>query len=451
MSWIKKNIYKNAIIASVVAISFAGCGATKIDEKDVAFPKQDPKVKMTNYSQALKDLGLMTEIYDSAELRIQSNPIGDQTGSSGATGGEIPRDITEMIKSALNSIGGQVVYIPYDPAFIQNQMTTGYSDFQNKLIPEVVITGGITEFDRGLRTEGDGTSFGASVDVVSAPKIASAGLGSSVGGNYDDIEKSGLSRITLDFNLINFQTMSGVSRMNTVNTIEVHKRMKDKSLGVNILGISFGSKGSLKRVQGRHHAVRTLVEISMMQMVGRYMTLPYWRLLGNGAVVDDVVKKSFIKSFYTWPAQTKNIAAQQWLYIHGFDVYETGQLDAKTKAALEKFDPNFKGSITSNVAWKLYSSLPMTEQAYSRRMKLKSGAANPPWQQKSTNTVKKVKKKVLKKKPVAKKVQQKTVTQEVAKKKTEVAKKVNNQPKTVKTKVIKSKPVVGRILNDEDW
>lgn len=444
MSCTSKNVFLNATIAFIAAISFAGCEATKIDEKDVAFPKQSPKAKMTNYSEALKNLGLMTEIYDSAELRIQSNPIGDQTGSSGATGGEIPRDITEMIKSALNSIGGQVVYIPYDPAFIQNQMTTGYSDFQNKLIPEVVITGGITEFDRGLRTEGDGTSFGASVDVVSAPKIASAGLGSSVGGNYDDIEKSGLSRITLDFNLINFTTMSGVSRMNTVNTIEVHKRMKDKSLGINILGISFGSKGTLKRVQGRHHAVRTLVEISMMQMVGRYMTLPYWRLLGGDAIVDDVVKKSFIKSFYTWPMQTRNIAAQQWLYIHGYDVYETGQLDTKTKAALEKFDPSFTGGITSNVAWKLYSSLPLTEKAYSRRMKLKSGAANPPWQQTTYKKVKKAKK--------PKKARKKVVAQKAKKAKTKAtATKAHGTKKINRPKPAKSKPVVGRILSEDDW
>lgn len=441
MIHLNKHTYVNTIIGLALMVSFFGCAATKIDEKDVAFPKQAPSTKMTSYTKALRDLGLMTEVYDSAELRIQSNPIGDQTGSSGSTGGEIPRDITEMIKSALNSIGGQVVYIPYDPAFIQNQMTTGYSDFQNKIIPEVVITGGITEFDRGLRTEGDGTSAGASIDIVSAPKIASAGFGSSVGGNYDNIEKSGLSRITLDFNLINFATMSGVSRMNTVNTIEVHKRMKDKSLGINILGISFGSKGTLKRVQGRHHAVRTLVEISMIQMIGRYLTLPYWRLLDKNALIDDVVKKSFLKSYYTWPTQTRNYAAQQWLYIHGYDVYESGNMDSKTKIALRKFDPNFNGMVTANIAWKLYSSLPLSEKAYSRRIKLKNGAAIPPNQYvkpKKAVTKKYVEKKVVKKKS------KKSVAQS-----SRVAKKAS-KPKSVK-KVVKGKPTIGRILSDEEW
>lgn len=421
------------IVYLTVVLLFAGCATTKIDEEDVAMPKIQPKTKSTNYTIALKNLGIMTEVYATGELRIQSNPIGDDTGSSGATGGEIPRDITEMIKSALNTIGGAVVYIPYDPAFIQNQITTGYSDFQNKLVPEVVITGGITEFDRGLNTTGDGTSFSASVDVSNA-KIAQAGLGSSVGGNYDDIEKSGLSRITLDFNLIDFATMAGVSQMNTVNSIEVHKVMKDKSLGINILGIGFGSKGVVKRVQGRHHAVRTLVEISMIQMIGKYLGLPYWKLLGDGAVPDNTVKKNFLKSYYGWPMQTKIAGMQEWLYINGYDVYVNGELDIKTRTALAKYDSSFKNSINATIAWNLYSNLPIDDKAYNRRLMLLNGAAKPPYEAKKTQ------KKVSKpQKKVVKQVVQKTT------------KKTTQPKKRKQVKVIKSKPAVGRILNESEW
>ena len=65
------------------------------------------------------------------------------------------------MKSTLNSVGGNVQFIEYDPAYIQNQMVTGYSSFADKMIPDVVITGGITEFDRGLETRGHGTDVGA--------------------------------------------------------------------------------------------------------------------------------------------------------------------------------------------------------------------------------------------------------------------------------------------------
>jgi hypothetical protein len=40
-----------------------------------------------------------------------------------------------MTKSALNAIGGNVVYIPYSPVFINNQMVTGYSNFPGQAHP----------------------------------------------------------------------------------------------------------------------------------------------------------------------------------------------------------------------------------------------------------------------------------------------------------------------------
>ncbi len=428
---------KQAFCMAVVASLFCGCAATKISEKDVKMPPLKPKAKITNFTKALKDLGLMTEIYATGGLKIQSNPIGDNTGSSGATGGEIPRDITEMIKSALNSIGGGIIYIPYDPAFIGNQMNTGYSDFQNKLVPEVVITGGITEFDRGLNTVGDGTSLGASVDIVSAPKIEQAGLGSSVNANYDNIEKSGLSRITLDFNLIDFNTMAGIPQMNTINTIEVNKVMKDKSLGINILGVSFGSKGSVKRVQGRHHAIRTLVEISMIQMVGKYLGLPYWRLLGKDALKDEIVEKNFIRSYYQWNTQSKIAVIQEWLYIHGYDLYVNGVLDEKTSSALNHFIPSSNGQINANVAWKIYSTLPINTQAYNRRMMLLNGAAQPPAPKTQTYQEPQKTQEVVEQKKPVKKAKRKSV---------KVKKSIKKS-----TKTIRSVPAIGRIINDKEW
>ena len=136
---------------------------------DVKLEESAPEVKVTSYTTALDKLGLMTEIYDTGLVKIQSQGIGDNTGTAGSTGGEIQRDITEIMKSTLNSIGGNIQFIEYDPAYIQNQMVTGYSDFSNKLVPDVVITGGITEFDRGLETRGDGTDVGAEANLTGMP------------------------------------------------------------------------------------------------------------------------------------------------------------------------------------------------------------------------------------------------------------------------------------------
>ena len=155
----KRNKIKLCFIILPLSMILFACASLDPRKVDVELKRTPPRIKTTSFTEALANLGLMTEIYSTDVLLIQSNSIGDETGTSKSTGGEIPRDITEMMKSSLNSIGGNVVYIPYDPAFVQNQMVTGYSNFQNKLVPNVVLSGGITEFDRGLVTKGENTDI----------------------------------------------------------------------------------------------------------------------------------------------------------------------------------------------------------------------------------------------------------------------------------------------------
>lgn len=351
---------KQTIFTFSALLVLAGCQQTM---PEVELPESAPEVKVTNFSEALRELGLMTEIYDTGVMRIQSNDIGDVTGASLSTGSEIPRDITEMMKSTLNSIGGNILYIPYDPSFVSNQMATGYSNFENKIIPDVVITGGITEFDRGLETTGDSTNFSVSSTVK----------GEGVGLEYGDQDKTGLARITLDFNMLNFQTMAGIPRMNAVNSMKVHKAQAETGMSISLFGVTFGSKGERKKVQGRHEAVRLLVELSVIQMVGKYAGVPYWRLLGDGALPDQDVLHT-VKLFYHNLEPNQRIEnAQEWLYIHGYDAPFTGVLDQKTQRLLREFDPSHDSSgnsISEKTFEKLYLGLPVTYEALSKRKRV---------------------------------------------------------------------------------
>lgn len=354
-----------------IGTALTGC-VSSVDPKNVGITleKTGPEVKLTSYTETLNDLGLMTEIFDTGELKIQSDPVGDNTGTARSTGGEIPRDITEILKSTLNSIGGYIKYIPYDPAYIQNMNVTGYSDFSEKLIPEVVISGGITEFDRGLETRGDGTDFGVDASFTNAPSWTPS---SSVGLDYSNSGKQGLARITLDFNMLDFKTMAGIPRMNTVNSMEVRKGLREKEFGITLFGPTFGRKGSIKKVQGRHAAVRVLVQVSMIQMVGKYLALPYWKLLGDDTKPDKVVAKQIKRYYYSIGDTERIMAAQQWAYLYGHKVYLTGHIDPATQAAFQAIDPGFTpGSsvIGFDTFMKIYSDIPIDESTLARRNQL---------------------------------------------------------------------------------
>lgn len=344
------------MIACFVVLT--GCNQTV---PKVELPQSHPEIKTTNYSNALHDLGLMTEIYDSISMKIMSNQINDVTGASRSTGSEIPSDITEMTKSALNSIGGKVRYIPYDPLFIQYSKNTGYSNFENKVIPNVVISGGITEFDRGLETRGTGTDVGGDATID----------GEGLSAEYGDQSKSGLARITLDFNMLDFKTMTGIPRMNAVNSMEVHKTQGERAMSVSLFGVTFGSKGEIKKVQGRHEAVRLLVEMSMIQMVGRYAILPYWKLLGGNAQIDREVIRFIERYYYKLSPEKRLKIVQDNLYVmgHSIDFAQKGW-SKKLHQTLKSFDPQHneeKNDVSLKTYIKLYVSLPITYEALARK------------------------------------------------------------------------------------
>ena len=354
-----------------LSLFLASCASMDPGQVDVELKKTSVETKITTYTDALADLGLMTEIYGTGSLKVQSNPIGDNTGTAQSTGGEIPRDITEMLKSSLNSIGGNVIFIPYDPAYIQNQMVTGYSNFDDKLIPDVVISGGITEFDRGLETHGEGTDVGAEAEFTGMKDWLPS---KRVSVDYASSSKQGLARITLDFNLLNFRTMAGIARMNTVNSIEVHKAMGNKELGITIFGPTFGRKGSVKKVQGRHSAVRLLVELSMIQIVGKHLALPYWTLLGEDNAPDKVVISALEKNYYRMGEAERTALIQEWLFLHGYGVEITGTVDAQTVAAIQHFSSAFSASQSVSVESfiDIYTSIPVNQKTLGLRNLLSS-------------------------------------------------------------------------------
>jgi len=309
----------------------------KIDPRqvEVVIPHEDPVVKRTSFDQALHDLGTMTEVYGK-RVMIQGKDIVDNTGTSKYGFGEIPRDITEMTKSALNAIGGNVVYIPYNPIFFNNEVVTGYSSFQHKYIPDVVLSGGITEFDRGLQTKERGTDFGITTRPFNVNE--SWVPGDVLSADYSQGSKGSLARITLDFNLLDFKTMSGIGRMQTVNSINVYKALAEKELGFTIFGPTFGFKGTVKKVQGRHAAIRLLVQSSVMQVVGKYLHVPYWKLL-SGSQPDPVVTDKVRRDFLRLSSRSRIREIQSILFLKGFPVPVDGTLNPATMQALRKVKP----------------------------------------------------------------------------------------------------------------
>jgi len=157
--------------------------------------------------------------------------------------------------------------------------------------------------------------------------------------------------------------------MQTVNNILVSKGVAEEELAFTLFGPTFGFKGTIKKVEGRHGAVRLLVQLSMMQIVGKYFDLPYWNLLEE-AQPDSLVLKTLTQDFMQMTPQVKALKTQEWLFIKGYGIDITGQFDEKTVIALKHFDNTYQpveSGIDQNTYLKLYSSIPVNQRSLERR------------------------------------------------------------------------------------
>lgn len=341
-----------------LSMLLVSCGLNP-QNADIDMNESLPEAKMTIYQQGIDNLGLMTSIYSNQPLKIMSKDIQDNTGTSVATSAEVPRDMTEMVKSTLNSIGGNILYIPYEPEFMTQTAGTGYSDYGEKILPQVILSGGITEFDRALVTQGD--SLEADITVKE-----------EYGVNFADENKSSLASLTLDFNLIDFKTFTGIPRIQAVNGIKLTKAAKQDSIGLTIKSATFGAKGEMKKVQGRHAAVRLLVQLSMIQIIGRYQKLPYWKLI-PGAVRDNIVIDQVLADFYSFTPQQQLVKFQELLFLHGYNVKLTGQMDSDTQNAIKAFAQKQQLNSTSldqKLYLALYENVPIDAVTRQRRKNL---------------------------------------------------------------------------------
>lgn len=348
------NLLKRYSLSFIVVLPFLTSCQSNPHNVNVALPKTVPEAKTTIFADAISNMGTMGEIYSDVPLRIMANDITDNTGTSVATSAEIPRDITAMVKSTLNAFGGNIVFIPYNPNFIANNVNTGYTDFSQKIIPDIIVDGGITEFDRGLETKGDSTNVSLSGTIS----------GNQLGLDFEDSNKGSLARVTLDFNLIDFQTLAGIPQMQAINSIKLNKAIKKDSIGFTILSSTFGAQGTVKKVQGRHAAVRLLVQLSMLQVVGKYQQLPYWKLL-PGSTRDVNLLNRVIDDYYALPENLRVARMQMFLALNGFPVNVTGIEDKNTLKAKEDIKQKYQLKSDSNDARiyiTAYENVPVTRE-----------------------------------------------------------------------------------------
>ena len=345
-------------ILFAMGATFLSCSITpKLTQQEQAMIKEPPRPysRTSPFSGAVSKLGEMISVYGFPRTVIQGKIVINKT----ACQQNLPIDITDMIKTAVNNIGGKVSYMVYDPQyelykhgdFLSTYGKNRIGTIAGGVLPEVVIDGAITECDENL--DGKSSSVDAYGMVGGGESEADIGGGLEKSVNY--------SRIALDLHLMDYQTNQLLSKKQTAMSVDVRTIDKGRNFNFMIYGAGLGIDGRRRAVQGKHNAVRSLVELSILQLIGRFYEIPYWRCLPEGREDPEVIRM-MRQSFREEKPVSRIRAIQHLLRKHGFPNPITGRLDKHTQEAIKKFRSQYGGgpaSVSEDLYVALILSMPM--------------------------------------------------------------------------------------------
>lgn len=332
--------------ASALAVAACGCawlqGETKDDELKELDAGMSAFKRETPFDEALRKLNVMLDAYDVARTPIQCKNIGNETADKGA----LPSDLYTMISTAINKVGRKIVFVPFDAKYVVSEASTGGK--MERMLPEAVIAGGITGFDKDM------------IEKSRKGDASGGWAGASGSANYNASE--GVSRITLDLNMLDYKTQSYCPGVLTSNAIVVRK---DK-FGWGVSGYYMGCGGSfdsaVKTKQGVHAALRFLVEFSVLELLGKYFEVPYWKCM-EGANEDTAMCQRLQDRFKDLPEDRQALFVKRMLFLHGVQGVDRFSLalSSSEQASVQQAMRERSCSSLAELYVSLWKSVPLAE------------------------------------------------------------------------------------------
>ncbi len=269
------------LITGILLSALAGCALppperTYVDQQ----PKTTPVRNITSFTPALQCMDQLFQATGKNSFMITSAGIPDATGQMQAGTKEML--ISTIAKMSTKSDAFTFVDFDLDKRDVlaAQQLIGIQAGFE---VPRYYIRGAITQVDKGIVADRVGGGIGFSLGGGS-----SGGAGSSNSNTTNTSDRKGTlgyssdigtSVITIDLNMGDLVTRKIIPGVSTSNSIVVTRRGTgfDADAQIEKFGVAF--EFSMDRSEGSHQALRTLVELSLIEVLGKFAGVPYWSCL----------------------------------------------------------------------------------------------------------------------------------------------------------------------------
>lgn len=266
-----------AIVSTLVGCALPQPERTYVEQQ----PKTAPVRNITSFTPALQCMDQLFQSAGNNSFMITSAGIPDATGQMQAGTKEML--ISTIAKMSTRSNAFTFVDFDLDKRDVlaAQQLIGIQPGFE---VPRYYIRGAITQVDKGIMADRIGGGIGFSIGGGGSNSSGSDGnnVGTSSNakkgalGYSSDVDTS---IITIDLNMGDLVTRKIIPGVSTSNSITVTRRGKgfDADAQIEKFGVAF--EFSMDHSEGSHQALRTLVELSMIEVLGKFSGTPYWNCL----------------------------------------------------------------------------------------------------------------------------------------------------------------------------
>jgi len=226
----------------------------------VAAVKTPATKTLTSFTAALRCMDDLLLAYGKKDIVITTAGLPDSTG-------KVQAGTKEMLLTAASRMSVKskaLTFIDYDTS--SADLLLVFQDLQaagafNHKLPNYYIRGAITQLDENA------------IDAQSGAGIALPFM--DFGISKDQVS----SIISMDMNIGETTTRMILPGVNASNSLVITRVGSGKDLGGRIGKVGFSFNMNLNRAEGMGAGVRALVELGMIEVVGKLTGTPYWKCL----------------------------------------------------------------------------------------------------------------------------------------------------------------------------
>lgn len=335
----KNSLWWRQITGSILGATLllTGCGPTIDRLAPVAAQPKTPVARnFTNFSASLQCMDRLFAAKKQRRIRLSATPISDDTK-------KIYVGADDMLISAINRMNRRSrAFVFLDQPLIREgslyELQTLDPKTRNKAIkPQYYIRGSISQLDDSTRRlSGNGYYSADDTQVQDFSYVRPSGSRTN-------------SVVTVDLHLVAFPSREVLPGASVSNSMVVTKRSFGTGFTGRIVKGSLGLTLQIDSMESNGQAVRNLIELATIELLGRFAGVPYWDCLSledtNARLAS---RKEHVQVF---KGETSSILeAQRHLVALGrMTGPPTGTLDRETRRILGQFQAE-NGLIASGLA-----------------------------------------------------------------------------------------------------